>query len=140
MSNENEDCAILLTIRALCKKWSIYVLAELLVHEYRYFSDLQKALINASGKNISGRVLTDTLNDLENEELIKRIVLTEHKPVRVQYTLTEKGKDLEFVFAVLKSWGLRWGGESIKKCKSYTCIHNSVKAINFKQLKKLSTD
>lgn len=53
---------------------------------------------------VSSKVLSESLDDLEEKGLVNREVVSE-KPVRVKYSLTEKGKGLETVIAEMASWG-----------------------------------
>jgi len=55
--------------------------------------------------NVSPKVLTETLNFLEKEGIVDRIV-TENKPVRVFYSLTPRGRSLEKVIYDLIKWEL----------------------------------
>lgn len=52
---------------------------------------------------ISGKVLTDTLRDLERDGLISRIAYKEIPP-RVEYELTELGTSLHEPLSALREW------------------------------------
>ncbi len=56
---------------------------------------------------MSDRLLSQRLRELESEGLVERAVEA-GAPVRVSYSLTEKGADLGPVLVDLKSWGRRW--------------------------------
>ncbi|MFW9930151.1 MAG: winged helix-turn-helix transcriptional regulator [Candidatus Thorarchaeota archaeon] len=135
--NVEEDCSILTATKILGKKWTVFVLAELLNSEELFFSDLHNQIRGKYGEKISGRVLTDCLSSLEENGIINREVKVETSPVRVSYSLTEKGKDFEFIFAVLKGWGIKWGGIKQKKCQTFNCVHNTVPIIDFDYAKEI---
>jgi len=127
-----EDCSILTAMNILSRKWMLFILTEL-ISEYQsgigkglYFSELQKNVRDKYGSKISPRVLSDSLHNLENEGIINRIVLSDSMPVRVAYSLTEKGEDFKIVLSALKGWGIKYGGVKQKVCQSFTCLHNTI--------------
>lgn len=56
---------------------------------------------------ISGKVLSDRLKDLEREGIVKREVFAD-TPVRIEYSLTEKGLALEPVIRDIETWSQQW--------------------------------
>lgn len=63
------------------------------------FGELKKAI-----GNISQKVLTAQLRDMEEKGLLTRTVYVEVPP-RVEYTLTETGYSLEPVLDAMREWG-----------------------------------
>jgi len=63
--------------------------------------------INAEIPNISQKVLTDRLKELEENGIVYREVLDE-KPVKVLYSLTKKGRELEPVMEAVQGWAVKW--------------------------------
>lgn len=63
------------------------------------FGELKKAI-----GNISQKVLTAQLRDMEEKGLLTRTVYAEVPP-RVEYTLTETGYSLEPVLDAMREWG-----------------------------------
>ena len=57
---------------------------------------------------ISHRSFTDQLRELESDGIILRNEYDE-VPKRVEYVLTDKGKSLANIIAVLRDWGALWG-------------------------------
>jgi DNA-binding HxlR family transcriptional regulator len=53
------------------------------------------------------RVLSERLKELEAEEVVRRRVYAE-TPVRIEYELTEKGRELERVVEEMQRWANRW--------------------------------
>ena len=126
-----EDCSIIQAISILGKKWVVFILTELIINHIKqgkglYFSELQMQVRDNYGGKISSRVLTDSLTLLENVGLIDRLVLTDTKPVHVEYRLTEKGIDFQVVLSALKGWGIKHGSVRQKLCQSFSCVHDSV--------------
>lgn len=80
------------------KKWHPVVISTLLADDRRGFNDLKETL-----DGISDKVLSDCLDDLQSVGLVSREVIDD-KPVRVEYSLTEAGNDLESVIDDLRAW------------------------------------
>jgi DNA-binding HxlR family transcriptional regulator len=57
--------------------------------------------------DLSDRLLSERLKELESEGLVERHVL-DGIPVRVQYVLTDKGMALGPALGSLKSWAQSW--------------------------------
>ena len=57
--------------------------------------------------DISDRMLSERLRELEEEGIVERLVVPE-TPVRVEYRLTSKGKALEPAFAAIGKWAHRY--------------------------------
>jgi DNA-binding HxlR family transcriptional regulator len=56
---------------------------------------------------IRQKVLTERQRELEEAGIINRIVLDE-KPVRIEYCLTDMGKELEPVLEEVRIWDRKW--------------------------------
>jgi DNA-binding HxlR family transcriptional regulator len=56
---------------------------------------------------LSDRLLTERLRELEREKIVHREVLA-GPPVRVQYSLTDRGAQLEPTIRALATWAERW--------------------------------
>ena len=57
--------------------------------------------------DLSDRLLSERLKELEARGIVERRV-QEGTPVRVEYELTERGRDLHDALLQLKAWGDRW--------------------------------
>lgn len=95
------DCSIEKAINIIGTKWSFLILRELFNGTKR-FGELQKAV-----HGISPKALTDSLRHLENNDVLHRKVYPV-VPVKVEYTLTEKGQDLKKMIKEMKLWGKKW--------------------------------
>ena len=65
------------------------------------------AELRASVPEISDRMLSERLRELESEGIVARTVIPE-TPVRVEYELTEKGRALEHALSAVGKWAERW--------------------------------
>jgi DNA-binding HxlR family transcriptional regulator len=77
-------------------------LIQLLFHGRMRFAELRAAV-----PEISDRMLSERLRELEAEGIVARIVVPE-TPVRVEYQLTEKGRALEQALAAVGKWAECW--------------------------------
>ncbi|MEO6239118.1 MAG: helix-turn-helix domain-containing protein [Vicinamibacterales bacterium] len=71
---------------------------------------LRFAELRSSIPEISDRMLSERLRELESEGIVARRVVPE-TPVRVEYELTEKGRALEQALSAVGRWAERWVGE-----------------------------
>jgi DNA-binding HxlR family transcriptional regulator len=72
---------------------------------------LRFSVIAAAVPDLSDRMLSDRLKELEAHALVERTVFP-GPPVRVQYALTPKGQELSPALAELKRWARHWLGAS----------------------------
>ena len=82
------------------KRWTGLILYQLLGGAQR-FNEIESAL------PISGRLLSERLKELEKEGIVERKVFSE-VPVRVEYSLTEKGQALEGAIRGIEKWATGW--------------------------------
>ncbi|WP_459478421.1 winged helix-turn-helix transcriptional regulator [Clostridium saccharoperbutylacetonicum] len=85
----------------LGKRWTGLIIRTLLNGQNR-FSDIADAI-----PNMSARMLTERFKELEKEGIIVRRVYPE-TPVRIEYELTEKGKELQLVMDEVQKWAEKW--------------------------------
>lgn len=97
-----EWCPVTTTATLIGKKWHPVIVHRLLEHGPSGFNELKK---NVDG--ISSKVLSDSLDDLEENELVAREVVSE-KPFRVQYSLTGYGESLKPVIYAMRDWGQQY--------------------------------
>ena len=82
------------------KRWVNLIIFELLKGPKR-FNDLESIL------EISSKMLSSRLKELENEGILKRVIYPE-TPVKIEYKLSEKGKSLEPLIKTIESWSQKW--------------------------------
>ncbi|MCE3199330.1 winged helix-turn-helix transcriptional regulator [Paenibacillus sonchi] len=82
------------------RRWTGLIIYQLLQGPQR-FSVIEAAL------PVSGRLLSERLKELEHEGIVLREVFPE-TPVRIQYSLTDKGRALESVIRDLQQWSDSW--------------------------------
>src|SRR5512132_4151508 len=88
-------------IELIGSRWTGAILQTLLQGRTRY------AAIKAAIPDITDRMLSERLRSLESEGLLLRSVVPE-TPVRVEYELTEKGRELQKALREIGEWAERW--------------------------------
>lgn len=87
-------------MQIISKRWSGLIIYQLLSGPQR-FCTIESAL------PISGRLLSERLKELESEGIVKREVFPE-TPVRIEYSLTEKGRAFEPIINEITKWSQTW--------------------------------
>ncbi|WP_239618214.1 winged helix-turn-helix transcriptional regulator [Cohnella mopanensis] len=85
----------------LGKKWTGLIIRVLLGGPKR-FKDIKEQI-----PEMSDKMLTDRMKELESSGILTRTVYPE-MPVRIEYELTEKGRNLEEVIHSIQNWGENW--------------------------------
>lgn len=100
-------CPVETTLTLIGDKWKVLILRDLMPGTKR-FGELKKSV-----GNVSQKVLTSQLRDMEAKGLVRRKVYAEVPP-RVEYSLTKLGKSLEPILDAMQSWG----EEYKRKCEA----------------------
>ena len=97
-------CPVELTLLLISNKWKVLIIRDLLDGAKR-FSELKKSI-----NNISQKVLTSNLREMEENNLLTRKVYPEIPP-RVEYTLTDIGYSLKTLLDGMDKWGTWYRNE-----------------------------
>lgn len=108
-------CSLPNFIHLISQKWTIPIILEL----YRALSleegkKLRFNELNRIFSSIRPKVLSKRLKELEREEIVTREKFNE-MPLRVEYSLTEKGHELATKFVELNTWEKNWKNPSFSK-------------------------
>jgi len=90
-------------VELIGKRWTGAIVSVLLERALR-FSEISQAV-----PQLSDRLLSERMKELEARGMVERRVLP-GPPVRVEYGLTEMGRDLAPALSELKRWAHRWLG------------------------------
>jgi DNA-binding HxlR family transcriptional regulator len=93
------DAAFSAIHEVLGRKWHLRIVYHLLEDGPLGFSDLKDRL-----DGVSSKMLSESLSSLEEDSLVAREIVSD-QPVRVKYSLTERGMALEAVVEELLQWG-----------------------------------
>ncbi|MGE7780231.1 winged helix-turn-helix transcriptional regulator [Peribacillus sp. NPDC097264] len=100
-THNSDNCAnIEIALDIIVGKWQPIILFHLINNEKLRFSEFQRAI-----PNISKKVLTNQLRELERHDIVHRKVYAEVPP-RVEYSMTEYGMNLKTVLLSMHTWGL----------------------------------
>ncbi len=94
-------CPVALTAEIISGKWTLLIIRDL-ASGVKRFNQLERSL-----DGISPKTLSERLRSLEIEGVITRRMFAEVPP-RVEYSLTEKGRDLVYVIESMRNYGKRW--------------------------------
>ena len=112
---KEEKCDVVDIWEVLGKRWSLHILKNLNTNGIIRFNELKRLI-----PEISSTVLSQRLLVLEREGLLSKKIYSEI-PVRVEYSLTPRTKELETILQQLNDWINRWKGyEKRKEIKSVT--------------------
>ncbi|MGI8579227.1 MAG: winged helix-turn-helix transcriptional regulator [Solirubrobacteraceae bacterium] len=88
-------------VELIGKRWSGAILRVMMVGELR-FSQIAQAV-----PDLSDRLLSERMKELEARGVVERRVYA-GPPVRVEYTLSAMGRDLEPALQEIQAWAQRW--------------------------------
>jgi DNA-binding HxlR family transcriptional regulator len=112
---KEEKCDVVDIWEILGKRWSLHILKNLSTNGIIRFNELKRLI-----PEISSTVLSQRLLELEREGLISKKIYSEI-PVRVEYSLTPRTKELETILQQLSDWINKWKVyEKRKDIKSMT--------------------
>ena len=112
LENKNDEvslCPVMTTLEVIGGKWKPAILWELRQQRVRRFGALKKAL-----PNITQKMLTQQLRELEADGIIRREVYAEVPP-RVEYTQTDYGRSLTPILDEMAQWGMNHREASQRK-------------------------
>lgn len=89
-------------IELIGRRWTGAILAVLIEGGAMRFSEIGSAV-----PQLSDRLLSERMKELESRGMVERRVLAV-SPVRVQYSVTEMGRELGPTLVELQGWALRW--------------------------------
>jgi len=112
---KEEKCDVVDIWEVLGKRWSLHILKNLSTNGIIRFNELKRLI-----PDISSTVLSQRLLELEREGLISKKIYSEI-PVRVEYSLTPRTKELETILQQLNDWINKWKAyEKRKEIKNVT--------------------
>lgn len=93
-------CSVARTLSVIGDRWTLLVLRDAFLRTRR-FEDFQRHL------GVTRHLLADRLRKLVASGILDKVAY-QQRPVRHEYVLTPKGRDLYPVIVSLVSWGDRW--------------------------------
>jgi DNA-binding HxlR family transcriptional regulator len=99
-SNELKSCPIEATFKIIGKKWTVLIIREML----RGVTQFNRFLENIEG--ITPKVLSERLRELQKLGIIRRRIVSEY-PIRVEYEITDLGREFEPVLLAAASFSMK---------------------------------
>lgn len=109
--NKIYTCTFEITIDLIGGKWKPIIIWHLGTKGIQRFNELRKLL-----PNITQKMLTQQLRELEADELINRKVYTEVPP-KVEYSLTDLGESLMPILKMMCNWGDDYYNTTVEQTK-----------------------
>lgn len=100
------QCEKELTLSVIEGKWKLIILCHLRFKGTKRFTELKNSI-----PNITQKMLTNQLRELEADGLVHREVYPEVPP-KVEYSFTEQGKSLIPILEMLEEWGKNYPKQS----------------------------
>jgi DNA-binding HxlR family transcriptional regulator len=94
---EGQNCSIARTLEIVGERWTLLIIRDVFLG-LRRFDQLQESL------GVARNVLSDRLNRLVEEAILERVQYSE-RPLRFEYRLTKKGRELNVALTALRQWG-----------------------------------
>lgn len=95
-----KSCPIETTFKIIGKRWTVLIIREML----RGTAQFNRFLENIEG--ITPKVLTQRLRELQQFGIVRRRIVSDY-PIRVEYELTDLGKEFEPVLLAAASFSMR---------------------------------
>ncbi len=94
-------CPLARSLSVVGDAWMLLVLRDLFNGKKRF----NEILISLDG--ISPNVLSARLKALEEEQVVERVIYSD-RPLRAEYLLTDKGRQLGPILSAMRAWGRRY--------------------------------
>jgi DNA-binding HxlR family transcriptional regulator len=99
LTYEYQNCSIARSLELVGERWTLLIVRDALLG-LRRFDEFQESL------GVARNILTERLNRLVEEGILERSAYTE-RPLRFDYRLTQKGRELAVPLLALMQWGDR---------------------------------
>ena len=110
----NSVCPIARSLTVIGDRWTLLLLREIAMGIHR-FDELQ------SQTGMSSHLLATRLRRMESDGILERRTYCK-RPLRYEYHATEKGKELDPVLMLLRTWGRRWEGDVPEGEPAFTLV------------------
>lgn len=98
---EPELCQVDDTLDIIVGKWKPIILLHLMKNGTMRFNELKRSI-----PEITQKMLTKHLRELEAEDIVNRVVYPQVPP-KVEYSITEYGRSLEEILVAMHEWGTK---------------------------------
>lgn len=101
MEGEVSQCRVEEALGIVVGKWKPVIILHLLHEGTKRFSELKRSM-----PGITQKMLTKQLRELEDEDIIQRVVYPQVPP-KVEYSMTDYGRTLSPILEAMHAWGTK---------------------------------
>jgi DNA-binding HxlR family transcriptional regulator len=109
-NTEMKCCPINYTFKLIGKKFTVLILRNMINGKQSRFNQLLNSIEKSNPKTLSTR-----LREMERLGLIKRKVYSNERPIRVEYSLTQKGLALQPILDMMAAYSMKYCSKDIFK-------------------------
>ena len=104
-----KNCPVDNTFKIIGKKFTIHIIRNMAIRGQTRFNQFLDSIEDTNPKTLSAR-----LKEMEKNGLITRTVYNE-TPIRIEYTLTKKGKDLQGIIDQMAAFSMKHYSKQVFK-------------------------
>jgi DNA-binding HxlR family transcriptional regulator len=112
---ELKSCPVDNTFKIIGKKFTVLILRNMIYSKQKHFNEFLNSI-----EGINPNTLSTRLREMERNRIIERIIFHE-TPVRIEYHLSEKGKDLLPILEQMAAFSMKHAPEIFRNGKA-TCF------------------
>ena len=105
---ELKTCPIDNTFRGIGKKFTVLILRNMIYEKQKHFNEFLNSI-----EGINPNTLSTRLREMERNRIIERKIFNE-TPVRIEYSLSEKGHDLRPILEQMAAFSMKHAPEIFK--------------------------
>ena len=108
MEYNMKECPINHTFKLVGKKFTMLIIRNMIHRDHKRFNQFLEI------EDINAKVLSARLKEMEKDGLIERKIYPD-TPVRIEYTITEKGRALEPILDQMSAFSMKYCAKDIFK-------------------------
>jgi DNA-binding HxlR family transcriptional regulator len=108
MEHNMKKCPINHTFKLVGKKFTMLIIRNMIHRDHKRFNQFLEI------EDINAKVLSARLKEMEKDGLIERKIYPD-TPVRIEYTITEKGRALEPILDQMSAFSMKYCAKDIFK-------------------------
>ena len=102
------ECPINHTFKLVGKKFTMLIIRNMIHRDHKRFNQFLEI------EEINAKILSARLKEMEKDGLIERKVYSD-TPIRVEYTITEKGRALEPILDQMSAFSMKYCAKDVFK-------------------------
>jgi DNA-binding HxlR family transcriptional regulator len=110
--NELKSCPVDNTFKVIGKKFTVLILRNMIYSKQKHFNEFLNSI-----EGINPNTLSTRLREMERNKIIEREIFHD-TPVRIEYHLSEKGKDLVPILEQMAAFSMKHAPEIFRNGKA----------------------